>query len=327
MVKEQDVSISTSSPFTIKAESLTLSNFSKEDIKTLYSQHTQATGQLFTDEAIDYAYYLTQGQPWLVNALAYQACFRDVVDRTKPITQCDIERAKETLIARRDTHIDSLIDKLQEERVSIIIDAIISGQSSFEDFKSDDVQYVRDLGLIGKDTFRIANAIYQEIIPRELTWTTQQRMWQKTRSFLKADGTLDMQALLKEFTQFYRENSGSWLKGFSYKESGPHLLLMAFIQRIINGGGSLHREYALDRKRADLLICRQGTKIVIEIKIKHGEESLSKGLEQIAEYSDISGAKEGHLIIFDRDATKSWEEKISHETIVYKNKPIDVWTM
>src|SRR5436190_12177134 len=115
------------SAFNIKAESLELPNFSLEQVRNLYEQHTQETGQQFTDEAIEYAYYLTQGQPWLVNALAYQACFRDITDRSKIITKEIIEQAKETLILRRDTHIDVLVDRLAEPRVRNIIDAIIAG--------------------------------------------------------------------------------------------------------------------------------------------------------------------------------------------------------
>ena len=41
---------------------------------------------------------------------------------------------------------------------------------------------------------------------------------------------------------------------FSYKEAGPQLLLQAFLQRIINGGGRIEREYGLGKKRTDLLI-------------------------------------------------------------------------
>jgi hypothetical protein len=100
----------------------------------------------------------------------------------------------------------------------------------------------------------ISNPIYQEVLPRELIATTQQTITQKTIWYLRSDGTLDMQKLLEAFTQFFREHSDAWLEKFDYKEAGPHLLLMAFLQRIINGGGKIHREYALGRKRMDLLV-------------------------------------------------------------------------
>jgi hypothetical protein len=321
------------SAFNIKAESLTLPNFSLDQVRILYLQHSQETGQQFTDEAIEYAFYLTQGQPWLVNALAYQACFVDVTDRNQSITKDTIERAKETLIKRCDTHIDVLIDRLQEPRVRTIIDAIMSTQSDMITFLTDDVQYVRDLGLIKQNTFEIANPIYQEIVPRALAQITQERIQESSLFYQNPDGSLNMNKLLEKFTDFYRENSATWLADFQYKESGPHLLLMAFLQRIINGGGTIHREYALDRKRVDLLLrwpatttaSKPNQRIVIELKVLRSNKTLVEGLEQTAQYMDIANATEGHLVIFDRDVEKSWDQKIYHQIEQVGNKKITVW--
>ena len=157
------------SPFNSIAESVRLDDFTKSDIEQLYCQHTQATGQVFTEQAVDLVYCLTQGQPWLVNALAFEACFRDVTDRSQPITADVIEKAKKTLILRRDTHLDVLLYRLHDRRVRVVIDAIISGKAQ-EPFTLEDIQYTRDLGLIKRDELKIANPIYQEVIPRELTF-------------------------------------------------------------------------------------------------------------------------------------------------------------
>ena len=315
------------SAFNIKAESLVLPNFSLDQVRMLYQQHSNEAGQQFTDEAIEYAFYLTQGQPWLVNALAYQACFKDVTDRTLPITKDVIESAKETLILRRDTHIDQLVHKLCEPRVYNIIDAIVSGTGGTADFSPDDLQYVRDLGLITQKGIAIANPIYQEVIPRELTYTKQEGITQQTAWYLRSNGSLDMHKLFAAFTQFYRENSEIWLEKFDYKESGPHLLLMAFLQRVINGGGKIHREYALGRKRVDLLVEFHTQRIVVELKIKRGEKTLSEGLEQTAAYMDTNNATEGHLVIFDRTVDKSWDEKISTAEKTFDKHIITVWYM
>lgn len=327
---EENAMVLGGSAFNIKAESLTLPNFSLDQVRMLYEQHTHDTGQQFTDEAIEYAFYLTQGQPWLVNALAYQACFKDVTDRTQQITKDIIEQSKETLILRRDTHIDQLVHKLHEPRVRNIIDAIMSGAEQEETFKADDLQYVRDLGLIAHRGIKISNPIYQEIIPRELVYTDQEYMKETVSGILwyqNSDGSINTHKLLEEFTQFYRQNSEIWLEKFDYKESGPHLLLMAFLQRIINGGGKIHREYALGRKRVDLLILWHTQKIVIELKIKRGEKTIPEGLEQTVQYMDTNNATEGHLIIFDRDLKKSWEKKIYCRIEIVSNKKITVWGM
>ena len=72
---------------------------------------------------------LTCGQPWLVNALAYEACFDAATgrDRSRPIRVDAIDRAGEALILRRVTHLDQLADKLDEERVRRVILPMLGG--------------------------------------------------------------------------------------------------------------------------------------------------------------------------------------------------------
>ncbi|MDR1621581.1 MAG: ATP-binding protein, partial [Synergistaceae bacterium] len=81
--------------FNVKAESLRLGNFSQEEIRELYEQHTTATGQIFEENIYPAVWDLTQGQPWLVNALAHQATFEmpEGRDRSRPVTTEMIEEA------------------------------------------------------------------------------------------------------------------------------------------------------------------------------------------------------------------------------------------
>ncbi|MDB9446661.1 ATP-binding protein, partial [Anabaena sp. CS-542/02] len=139
--------LNTSSPFNIKVESITLSNFTLEDVTSLYEQHTQATGQIFTPEAINHAYYLTQGQPWLVNAIARQVTEYLAEDVNIPITVDLINQAKDILIQRQDTHLDSLAERLREDRVKAIIEPILSGEE-LPNTPEDDRRYLLDLGLV-----------------------------------------------------------------------------------------------------------------------------------------------------------------------------------
>ncbi|MBK6433418.1 MAG: hypothetical protein IPF85_22345 [Anaerolineae bacterium] len=113
---------------------------------------------------------MTQGQPWLVNALAKVAVEELAPEPTHPITADHIEQAKEILIQRQETHLDSLAERLREPRVRQIIEPMLAGQS-LGDVSSDDRRFVIDLGLVRRDPERglvIANPIYQEIIPRVL---------------------------------------------------------------------------------------------------------------------------------------------------------------
>ena len=157
------------SAFNIKAKSLRLGDFSETVVCALLGLHAEDTGQAITDRAVAEVWELTRGQPWLVNGLAYEACFEDKTarDRTRPITLDAIRQARERLILRHDTHLDQLVDKLREPRVRRVIEPLLSG--GLPSLRDDDVAYVRDLGLVApRPPLAIANPIYREVIPREL---------------------------------------------------------------------------------------------------------------------------------------------------------------
>src|SRR6056297_3165894 len=355
--KDQQM-ITGGSAFNVKAKSLTVGDFTQEEIRTLYKEHTQETGQQFEEGIFELAWDYTRGQPWLVNALANEVCYENVIgrDRSKPITTQMFEGAKNELIIRRDTHIDQLADKLIEERVQRVIEPMLAGEAFDEDVFNTDVEYCKDLGLIKKteEGYQIANSIYREVIPRELGYMTQlslesiyRRQW-----YVDKDGKLNMMKLLTNFQQFFREHSESWLTRFKYEEAGPQLLLQAFLQRIINGGGLIDREYGLGRKRTDLYIRWPIIKdrftikekaypfpltynpdnlqrIVIELKLKHNyslETVMDEGLKQTTAYVNKTGAKEAYLIIFDQE-NPNWEEKVFTEKREYNGLAITVFGM
>ena len=303
------------SAFNIRAESLRLGDFSRDEVESLLTQHTEETGQAFTEEARRDVWELTQGQPWLVNALAYEACFGNKAgrDRSRSITADTIQDAREQLILRRETHLDQLTDKLQEERVRRVVEPLLSGTAAADSIPADDLQYTRDLGLVAQDgPVAIANPIYREVIPRDLTYTTQEMSIHHDPAwYVNDDGTLQVGKLLAAFQEFFREHSEHWVERFQYKEAGPQLLLQAFLQRIVNSGGRIEREYGLGRMRTDLLLVRpvvgdsgRTQKVVIECKVLHRglERTLREGLEQTRAYMDHCAAAEGHLVLFDRTA-------------------------
>ena len=320
------------SAFNISADSLRLGDFDRAEVEALLCQHTEESGQQFEPAAVERVYTQTAGQPWLVNALCWQACFKSPQgqDRSRAITEDAILAAQEVLIEGRVVHLDQLADKLREERVQRVIEPMLSGASG-RDISTHDYEYVRDLGLIAQgDEIRIANPIYAEVIPRELTFIVQKRLRQQAAWYVDSEGGLESAKLLAAFQQFFRENSEHWLERFGYKEAGPQLLLQAFLQRVLNGGGRIAREYGLGRQRVDILILwprPQGMqRIVIECKVLRGslERLLETGLPQTAGYMDRCGADAGHLVIFDR-SKKPWKEKVFRQSEEYNGTLIEVW--
>ncbi|HKL20654.1 MAG TPA: hypothetical protein VJ904_02545, partial [Tichowtungia sp.] len=83
------------------------------------------------------------------------------------------------------------------------------------------------------------------------------------------DGSIDMRRLLVEFQHFWRENSEIWQERFEYREAAPHLILMAFLQRVLNGGGRIDREYSSGRGRIDLCLHHGGRRYPVELKIRY----------------------------------------------------------
>jgi hypothetical protein len=144
--------------------------------------------------------------------------------------------------------------------------------------------------------------------------TTGTRVWRfvlaEPRSFVRPDGRLDFERLLREFADFWREHGEVLAAGMSYHEVAPPLVLMAFLQRVINGGGYVDREYGVGRGRMDLLVRwpfleggqRHWQRHALELKIwrEGAEDPLARGLAQLDGYLERLGLEEGVLVIFDR---------------------------
>jgi type II secretory pathway predicted ATPase ExeA len=314
--------LNTASPFNIKVRSLTLSNFSREEVFNLYRQHTTETRQIFTDEAIAHAFYLTQGQPYLVNALAKVAVEELVTDLSQPIEAKDIEKSKEILIERQETHLDSLAEKLREPRIRNVIEPILAGTINGVDLFNDDVRYVKDLGLVIQQNgggLEIANPIYREVIPTVLSYVTRAFLPKIAATWLNADGTLNTDVLLEAFLRFWRQHGQPLLRTVHYHEIAPHIVLMAFLHRVVNAGGSLEREYAIGTRRMDVCLRYGAVTLGMELKVwRSGErDPLAVGLEQLDIYLDGLSLETGWLIIFDqRSGLPDISERTTTETAV-----------
>jgi type II secretory pathway predicted ATPase ExeA len=330
-IRPDSESMGSASPFNIVTESLTLKNFTKEEIARLYRQHTGETGQAFEENAIELVWEQTQGQPWLVNAIA-----REVVEKilhsdyAKPVTAELVSEAIQNIILNRPTHIDSLLERLKEDRVRRIIEPMILGEE-FIDKNSDDFLYTRDLGLIRvvNSLIEPANPIYAEVIIRKLSSNMQETLqnpkypYQLPR-YLK-DGRIDMDYLMRDFQHFWHANSDIWLKRYSdYPEAAPHLVMMAFLQRVVNGGGQVIRDMASGTGRLDLCLIYENLKYPIELKIRYGDKYLEEGLEQTARYMDLHCCDEGWMVVFDRRTTAKWEDKLYFKKETVDGKTVTV---
>ena len=318
MVRPGSDTLGSASPFNIVSRSLTLGNFSRADVEALYAQHTADTRQVFPPAVLDLIQEQTQGQPWLVNAIG-----RELVDElcdrnyTLPITEELTRDAIQRLILRRDTHLDSLIERLREDRVRRIVEPVILGEERALDMVADDVRYCLDLGLLRNDkgVVRPACPIYAEVIARVLSWSSQCALPVELEHRWLSPAGIDLDGLLAAFQQFWRENADAWSGRYDYAEAAPHLILMAFLQRVLNGGAQVAREFASGRKRLDLDLFYAGRHHPIELKLWRGPKSREEGLTQLAAYCASLGATDGWLVLFDRRADRTWDDRITWELV------------
>ena len=315
------------SPFNIIRKDMLIPNFTESDIAALYAQHTAETGQRFADGVVEAVWRWTRGQPWLVNAIGCE-CVEEIHGNRygETITVEDVEAAKEAIIRRRDTHVDSLMERMREPRVRRIVEPLISGDKSDVTYNDDDYRYITDLGLLRVDRGALvpANPMYAEIIGRYLSRGEQDAMIRSIPEtpWVKADG-LDMPGLMAAFQQFWRENSGADKDIMGYRESVPHLVLMAFLQRVTNGGGHINREMALGTGRLDLCVEFRGARYAIEVKTSANFQG-AKSYAQCAKYLDSLGLSEGWMPIFEKSKDKTWDEKIYSRDETVDGKTIHV---
>ena len=302
------VRLGSSSPFNVLVESLRIDDFSESDIRSLYGQHTAETGQAFEEGAIQAALRLSGGQPWLVNALAREVVEKMGILPSEKITAEQVEKAGERLILARATHLDSLASRLTEDRVRRILEPMISGGNVGGDTYDDDFQYVRDLGLIGRQQpARMSNPIYREVIVRVLSLVAEGNIAIEPHSFKHPDGSLDIRLLLEEFRTFWIENGDVLAGRMPYHEVSPQLVIMAFLQRVVNGGGLVDREYGIGRGRIDLLVRwplpdRSYQREALELKVwaPKKRDPTQQGLKQLDDYLARVGLDHGWLVLFDR---------------------------
>lgn len=149
----------------------------------------------------------------------------------------------------------------------------------------------------------------------------------ETRTYIAPDGRLDMERLLHDFAEFWRQHGELITERIDYQEVAPQLVLLAWLHRIVNGGGIIDREVGVGRKRIDVLVRwphlgPDGKPAVqraaLELKVwrdrdKKGDP-LRQGLAQLDEYLGRLGLDEGVLVIFDaRKAAAPVEERTRFE--------------
>ncbi|MFC5180509.1 ATP-binding protein [Actinomadura harenae] len=315
-----DPRMGTPVPYDISVTTLRLGDFTLDEVAELYAQHTEETGQVFEATAVQRVFEVTQGQPWMVNALARDIIEVMCVPASQPITEELVDRAVERLIQNNPAHLAHLMAHLPEPRTRRVIEPLLKGTLKATDdlAQCDDVTYyeavsfVRALGLAPQEPpLRISNPIYQEAITRTLSRSLQHALLIEPRALLLPDGRLDVGKLLDGFLAFWEDHPETLDKRRHYREAACHLAFIGFLQRVLDGDGLIGGEYGLCMGGLDLALRRpytdeQGRRAIqraaFELRVHRSDADYPNpySLDQLDGYLDSLGLDTGTLIVFDR---------------------------
>jgi len=303
------------SPFNILVKSLTMANFTFREVERLYHLHTEATGQVFQEEAIARAFELTKGQPWLVNALGYTILDELTPTYARDITVEDVDQARRRLVARQDTHLRSLASRLRDPRVSSVIRAVFS-DGDLSQTLADDIRFSMDLGLVQKSQtggLALSNPIYQEVLLEELTFRPSSMIPTLQDPSWMTGGKLDPAKLLQAFMDFWAQHGSLLMSAAEIPELAPHIVTLAFLQRVVNGGGWVNREHPSGPDRMDVFVEHRDLRLAVELKVWRDRRAnpVKKGLGQLEGYMRHLRTDQGWLIIFDKRSTRTSGEEAS----------------
>jgi hypothetical protein len=248
-----------------------------------------------------------------VNALANQTVAKMGIPRSQTITTLDIEKAAQEIILSKPLYQGAPLSRIREEPIQRILNAMLSENNAVaESLSAEDIFYAREIGLLADNPpLRLMNPIYREAIAQVLTFHASNNIDLERKSFINAAGMLDVNVIVKEFATWWKRNAAFMLKGNYYSEAAAQLVFMAWLQRVVNGGGIIDREYGVGRGRIDVLIRwphpaarnpQEWQHEAFELKVWSDDvgDPLEEGLEQLERYLDGLNLTQGTLVIFDR---------------------------
>jgi hypothetical protein len=321
-ISEDSVPSATDGWFNIISKAIALANFTEEEVKALYGQHTEATGQVFEGQAVQRAWYWSEGQPRLVNTLASQAV--EIIlanDYSKNITSQHIDESAEYLISQGDLYINHFLQILSETRTNRFIFPLLSASAQVpikpdpkEDLEmfNDDFRFCLELGVLKKDPrLRLANPIVANSIVRYLNAYDDFYLSRELIGKWMDGQEIDLTGLLKGFQKFWMRNSAEYIESPDYIVI---LLLSSFLQHVVGGRALVIHEFGYGLGFSDIVVRFSERSYLIELENKDNRRSWEQSRPELLAYMDRLQINEGWLVVFDRKSEKRWTEILTWNT-------------
>jgi len=323
--REETQSIGSVSPFNIAID-YELPPFSRKNIQQYFLQHTQETRQTFDEKVVQRVHEVTNGHPWLVSMLARLMAEEIVRNRKRRIQLEHAEAAIQKLLASRNPNFESLFKNARKPRFFPIVLDLLTGRRSRYNIQRDDIDLGVKYGVFSEQDGQlvIANSIYVQALyqhfEEEVKGSAVGEIVTGNRLHDKR-GRLDFRRVFDKFQAFMKSKGAVVAKHPEFEEMFGQLLLLSYLDILVNGKGWTFKEVQSGKSRIDVLCCYKNQKEVVELKLWYGERRYEAGLNQLAKYLDNESLDHGYLVVFDRReaASKEYgfkEHKVSGKKIL-----------
>jgi len=301
------------SPFNIQDE-FELPNFTLSQVRVLFKQYIQETGQTFTEGVIENFHQQTGGQPFLVNRLAQILTMEMKIGSEQTITTAHFQKAHQKILNETNVHFSHLKSNIRRHpRFETLLMEVCSYEIGIRfnihnDFISELVTYgVLKAGVDGY--CEITNPIYHhciiQIFQPVFNGLERKYLPEDTDAgfldYLSAEGKINMRLLLDNFRDFIARAGYRILQvPETPQEFVGQYLLFAYLDQFVHQiGGFMYTEVRTGRGRMDLIIFHQSEKHIVETKIWEGKSRYADGKQQLAAYLKLEKVSSGYYVVFD----------------------------
>ncbi|MCI9540701.1 MAG: AAA family ATPase [Lachnospiraceae bacterium] len=315
------------SPWNIAADFPIEMSFSILDITQMLQEYEKdhQTGMNTKDLATQ-IYNYTAGYPYMVSYLCKylddQSKKKENSTKKAIWTKEGLLEAVKDLVNRPNTLSDDMVKKLSDypELKQIMKDILFCGAEYPYNLLNSTIRMAAMFGYIKEreNHISVANRImetqlYNFFLSEELVDSKSYKAATLVKNQFIKGNTLDMELILKKFTEHFTEIYGDQKENF-LEENGRRFFLL-YLKPIINGVGNYYIEaQTRNQKRTDIIIDYQGNQYIIEMKIWRGEEYNQRGEEQLTEYLEYYHLNKGYLLSFNFNKNKTTGiKKITHK--------------
>lgn len=299
----------TNSPWNIAAQYEISMEFSTEEIAGMLTEYEKDHYTAMNiDEVSKLLYNYTAGYPYLVSRLC------QIMDElSMPWTKEGFLSAERRLAVEGNTLFESLINKLDTyKKLREIMELILfHGRKISYNLDDSILSLAYMFGFIKSEngSVMIANRIFETRLYNYFLTSDeirQSEIYQASvsdKNQFVVNGTLNMRLILEKFVMHFHELYGS--SGDKFKEDYGRKHFLLYLRPIINGTGNYYIEaQTRDDKRTDVIVDYRGQQYIIEMKIWRGKEYNRQGEQQLVDYLEVYGKKEGYLLSFNFNQQK-----------------------